>query len=133
MTQSQNEEIVKEMYQEVLNRKNMEKSNVYISEEYLPKFNDANKILFKAFPDIKFSIKEIYSKENKVVTFYNWTGTHQNDYKNIPSTGKKINVEGVSIYVLQNGRIINNRAMPDKFMFFQQLGLIGEDLSGKNS
>lgn len=86
--------------------------------------NNANKPLFDAFPDIKFSIKELFGEGNKVITVYNWRGTHKNHYRNIPPTGKRITVEGINIYELRDGKVIDNVAKPDKFSFFQQLGLI---------
>ncbi|WP_276167356.1 ester cyclase [Zobellia alginiliquefaciens] len=131
MKQLQNKEIIKEMYDVILNRKEKDKANKYIDNEYLPKFNDVNKTLFESFPDILFEIEKIYSDNDNIVTFYNWAGTHTSDYRNIAATGKNIKVKGVSVYVLEDGKVINSKAMPDKLMFFQQLGLIPEDLLEK--
>ncbi|MDO6761689.1 ester cyclase [Tamlana sp. 2_MG-2023] len=132
MKQLQNKEIIKEMYDVILNRKEKGKANKYIDNEYLSKFNDANKTLFESFPDILFEIENIYGDNDNIVTFYNWTGTHKRGYKNIASTGNNIKVKGVSVYLLKNGKVINSIAMPDKLMFFQQLGLIPKDLLEKS-
>jgi len=132
MKQLQNKEIIKEMYDVILNRKEKEKANKYIDNEYLLKFNDANRTLFESFPDILFEIENVYGDNDNIVTFYNWTGTHKNDYKNIAPTGKNIKVTGVSVYLLKNGKVINSIAIPDKLIFFQQLGLIPKDLLEKS-
>ncbi len=121
------------MYDIVLNKKELDKSKIFVDKDYVEHFNNTNKPLFKAFPDIEFTIKEIFGEGNKVITVYDWRGTHQHPYRNIPPTGKKITVDGVSIYELRNGKIINNVAKPDKVSFFQQLGLIPNNFIEKGT
>ena len=127
MSESQNKEVIQSMYEIVLNKKELDKSQRFVAADYVEHFNNANKPLFEAFPDIEFSIKEIFGDDNKVITVYDWSGTHKKHYRNIPPTGKRITVEGISIYELRDGRIIDNVAKPDKFSFFQQLELIPEN------
>ncbi|MGG6230452.1 ester cyclase [Tenacibaculum sp. SDUM215027] len=124
MSEIENKKVVQNMYEIILNKKELNQSKMFVDKDYVEHFNNTNQPLFKAFPDIEFTIKEIFGDNNKVITVYTWSGTHLNPYKNIPKTGKKITVDGVSIYELRNGKIIDNQAKPDKFSFFQQLGLI---------
>lgn len=127
MTTISNKEIVSRMYQTILNQKQFDQSSQFIDMGYLEEFTNANDPLFKAFPDLQFKIKEIFEDENKVITLYDWSGTHQNEYQKIPATHKKVTVEGISIYELRNGKIINSTAKPDKLSFFLQLGVISND------
>lgn len=129
MTDGDNKEIVSRMYQTLLNQKQLDQSNLFISNEYIEVFSNANKPLLNAFPDIQFTIKEIVEEGNKVITWYDWSGTHQNEYQKIPATHKKITVEGISIYELKNGKIISSVAKPDKLSFFLQLGIIPGDFN----
>jgi predicted ester cyclase len=128
-----NKEIVREMYKTVLNQKHIDKANLFIDKDYIEEFNNTNKLLFTAFPDIKFTIKEIFGDENKVVTIYDWSGTHKEKYNDILPTYKKITVEGVSIYELKNRKIIDNKAKPDKLSFLQQLGIVPEDINNRDN
>lgn len=129
-----NKEIVQKMYEIVLNNKELDKSGLFVDKNYVEEFNNTNKLLFEAFPDIKFTLKDIFQDSDKVVTFYDWSGTHQRLYRNISPTHKKVTVEGISIYELKDGKITHNIAYPDKLSFFQQLGLISQDfLNNKQS
>ncbi|WP_170137032.1 ester cyclase [Tenacibaculum gallaicum] len=57
----------------------------------MKEFNTTNKQLLSAFPDIEFTINEIFGDVNNVITLYNWSGTHKNIYSNILPTDKKNN------------------------------------------
>ncbi|MDQ1096647.1 MULTISPECIES: ester cyclase [Chryseobacterium] len=128
-----NKEVVTKMYQTCLNQKQTETLEQYIDLSYLETFKDMNKPLLSAFPDIRFTIKEIFEDGNKVVTVYDWEGSHLGEYQKIPATHKKITVQGVSIYEFENGKIINSKAIPDKLSFFIQLGMIPKDFIYKNA
>jgi predicted ester cyclase len=133
METSKNKEIVRDMYETILNQKQLDKLNLFVDEDYEREFNSANKRLFTAFPDIKFTIKEIFQDNNKVVTLFSWSGTHKDEYFNIAATQRKVTVEGMGIYELKNGKITHNIANPDKLSFFQQLGIIPQDFISINS
>lgn len=128
-----NKEIVTNMYQNVLNQKKLEMLDQFIYSGYSEAFIRNNKPLMTAFPDIQFTIKEIFEDENRVITLYNWSGTHLYKYQNISPTNKKVTVEGISFYTLKNGKIINSIAKPDKLSFFSQLEIIPADLIQKNT
>ena len=121
---NKNKEVVSKMYQSFLNQKQFELLDNFIDSDYLESFLNANKPLLNAFPDINFMVKEILADGDKVMTIYEWSGTHQKEYHKIPPTNKKIKVEGISIYEIKNGKIINNIARPNKLSFFLQLGLL---------
>jgi len=128
-----NKESVSEMYKNILNEKKLERLPEFIDEKYLSDFRKLNQPLLDAFPDIHFTIREIFQDEEKVVTIYNWTGKHQKEYNKIPATHKNVKVDGISIYELKNGKIISSTAKPDKLSFFLQLGVIPEDFMNKNT
>ncbi|WP_295199607.1 ester cyclase [uncultured Chryseobacterium sp.] len=128
-----NKEVVTEMYQTYLNQKHTGALEHYIDLSYLETFKNLNQPLLSAFPDIRFTIKEIFEDGTKVVTVYDWEGTHQGEYQKIPATHKKITVQGVSIYEFKNGKIINSKAIPDKLSFFTQLGMIPTDFISKHT
>lgn len=128
-----NKEVVTEMYQTYLNQKHTGAPEQYIDLSYLETFKNMNQPLLSAFPDIRFTIKEIFEDGNKVVTVYDWEGSHLGEYQKIPATHKKITVQGVSIYEFENGKIINSKAIPDKLSFFTQLGMIPTDFISKNA
>ena len=126
-TSNENKEIIIQLYQNFLNQKKFDTLDDFIDLNYLQPFIEANTPLLKAFPDIQFTIKEIFADNNNIITVYDWTGTHKHEYQNIPATHKKVTVEGISIYELKNRKVIKSVAKPDKLSFFLQLGLISPD------
>tara|TARA_B100001750_G_scaffold115527_1_gene91393 strand:+ start:297032 stop:297532 length:501 start_codon:yes stop_codon:yes gene_type:complete len=108
-------------------RKEEVSSSKYINHKNLPKFNETNKMLFKAFPAITFEIEEIYGEGNSIVIFYRWTGAHKNVYptgKNIMKT-KQIwanldveNIERTKTFYQSWGFQINGSPSNDLVSFF---------------
>lgn len=96
-----NKEIVSRMYQTILNQKQFDQSSQFIDNGYLEEFSNANKPLFRAFPDIL-------------------------EYQKIPATHKKTTIERICINEQRNGKIINSTAKPDKLSLLQ-LGIIPND------
>src|ERR1700728_1511879 len=65
------------------------------------------------FPDLVFSILEQISEGDKVVSRFEWTGTHQGPFLGIPATGKPVRVWGIVIDRLVEGRIKETRILMD--------------------
>lgn len=63
------------------------------------------KTWIKAFPDHRAEIADIVSENDRVVVRTIATGTHEGEFMGIPSTGKKIRVEGISIFRMDTGLI----------------------------
>ena len=126
-----NKDVVTQMYEIFLNQKRFDVLGEFIAPEYVDAFGKANTPLLSAFPDIYFEIKEILAEGNKVITIYEWRGTHKHEYQKIPATNEQVSVEGISIYELQDGKITSSMAKPDKLAFFLQLGVITSDFIKK--
>jgi steroid delta-isomerase-like uncharacterized protein len=76
------------------------------------------------FPDIVFSIEEQISEGDKVVSRFEWTGTHQGAFMGIPATGRPVRVWGMVIDRLVDGRIKETRILMDTLGLMAQLGAI---------
>jgi len=79
--------------------------------------------IFKAFPDVKYDIKEILAEGDKVAIWWTFTGTQQGEIWNIPATGKKVTNSAIEIYKFKDGKILEERTEIDGMSFFQQLGM----------
>ncbi len=77
-----------------------------------------------AFPDLRFSIEEIISDQDKVVMRWQSSGTHKGDLGGIAPTNKQIVVEGVTINHIENGKILDQHVSWDALGMMQQLGVI---------
>ena len=76
------------------------------------------------FSDITFTIKDVFGQGNKLVKHWNFKGTHTGTFFGIPATGKKVEVDGVTLVRMQDGKIAEERDFYDNLVFMQQLGLI---------
>jgi SnoaL-like polyketide cyclase len=64
--------------------------------------------LTKSFLDLRFTIKDILVEKGKVVVSWIISGTHQNEFMNIPATGSKIFLKGITIHHVANGKILDS-------------------------
>ena len=76
------------------------------------------------FSDVKFTIKDLFGMGDKLVKHWNFEGTHTGVFFGIPATNKKVNVDGVTLVEMRNGKIAKERDFIDNLEFMQQLGLI---------
>ena len=78
-----------------------------------------------AFPDMKFNINESIPSENRVVISWLLTGTHLGNLVEVPASGKKISISGLTIYYFENGKISGHWQVIDQLAFVTQIGLFG--------
>jgi steroid delta-isomerase-like uncharacterized protein len=76
------------------------------------------------FPDLHFSVEEQIAEGDKVVTRFEWTGTHRGEFLGVAATGRSVKVWGVVIDRLQSGRIKDTRIIMDTLGLMMQLGVL---------
>ncbi len=77
-----------------------------------------------AFPDLYFSIEEQIAEGDKVLSRFEWTGTHQREFLGVPATGRLVKVWGMVLDRLQEGRIKETRILMDMIGLTMQLGVL---------
>jgi steroid delta-isomerase-like uncharacterized protein len=80
--------------------------------------------VMEAFPDIQFSILDMIAEQDKVVVYWQVSGTHQGVFAGIEPTGKKVKIHGIIINRLENKKIVENWVVRDTFGLMVQLGVI---------
>jgi len=76
------------------------------------------------FSNVKFDIKDVFGMGNKLVKHWNFKGTHTGTFFGIKPTGKQVDLDGVTLVRMENGKIAEERDFFDNLEFMQQLGLI---------
>ena len=76
------------------------------------------------FSNVKFTIKDVFGMGNKLVKHWNFKGTHTGIFFGIKPTGKQVDLDGVTLVRMENGKIAEERDFFDNLEFMQQLGLI---------
>ena len=75
-----------------------------------------------AFPDLRFAMEKVLSADDHVVTHWTCQGTHHGEVLGLAPTGRTIDIEGISIFRLEGGRIAEQTLVWDAFGMLSQLG-----------
>ena len=81
------------------------------------------KMLRNAFPDITYSIEELIAVEDRVISRFIVRGTHEGEYQGIPATGNKIEVSGIVMTRIENGKIVEDKEELDALGLMMQLDM----------
>jgi predicted ester cyclase len=132
-----NKDVILKLYEQCLNKRNMELLQNLISEDYIglqgvkgaAGFNKTITSLIKAFPDARWKVEELIGEGNKVVVRQQLKGTQTGQFQHIAPTGKSVTNDGTVIYELKDGKVINIQVLTDRLGFLQQLDVLPFDLT----
>jgi steroid delta-isomerase-like uncharacterized protein len=129
-----NAAIVRQFVEEILNRGDCDGACRFVCEDFihlapLPGQEQGLSGLQKtlreahaAFPDICWSVEEQLTDGDRVVSRFEWTGTHQGQFLGIAPTGRRVTVWGMAIDRLEEGKIKETRFPMDVPGLMAQLG-----------
>jgi len=75
----------------------------------------------EAFPDWSEDIKHIVAEGDLVVIHFVSSGTNQGQWLGKPPTGRRVQLNEMSIFRIEDGRIAEQWLLPDTFSMEQQL------------
>jgi len=81
------------------------------------------KMLHNDFPDISWDIEELFAVEDRVIVRFISSGTHEGEFQGIPATGNKVEISGIIIARIENGKIVEDKEEFDMLGLMQQLGM----------
>jgi len=77
-----------------------------------------------SFPDLHFELRDQIAEGDRVLHVLIGRGTHRAEFMNIPATGKSIEVTGMNINRIANGKIAESWGVIDILGLLQQLGVV---------
>ena len=77
-----------------------------------------------AFPDLHITTNEMIAEGDMLAIRHTICGTHQHEFMDIPPTGRRIEVAGVTIVRFENDTIVEHWLYNDALGMLQQLGAI---------
>jgi steroid delta-isomerase-like uncharacterized protein len=80
-----------------------------------------------AFSDLRFTIEDELSADDKIVTRWIVTGTHDGDLPGLPRTGRSISLSGITIARVIDGKVAESWNNWDVLGMMQQLGAAPAD------
>ena len=130
-----NAEIVRAFVNEVINEGNIDATGNYFWEDMVEQvplpgqgpglagLKDVLRGMRAAFPDLHFAIQEQIAEGDKVLSRFEWTGTHKGEFLGVPATGRKVQVWGMVIDRFVSGKIKDTRIIMDALGLMAQFGV----------
>lgn len=77
-----------------------------------------------AFSDFTITIDDQVVEGDKGVTRWTARGVHTGEYLGIPATGRPVEITGINIIRIENGKIVDEWARGDDVGLLRQLGVL---------
>ena len=78
----------------------------------------------KAFSDIHVTFEQEFADGDYVIHRGYTTATHKGEFQGIPPTGKQVKVKTLDIWLVANGKAVENWVQMDMLGLMQQLGVV---------
>jgi steroid delta-isomerase-like uncharacterized protein len=78
--------------------------------------------LWASFPDRAIKIHQIIGEGSRVAARLTWSGTQKGQFAQIAPTGRPVEVNGVSVFAMKDGKITEQWMEQDILAMYQQLG-----------
>lgn len=78
----------------------------------------------RGFPDLRFTIEQLFCADDKVFTQTAMEGTHTGMWLEIPPTNKSVTIRMMTVHRIAREKIAEDWVLVESLGFFQQLGLI---------
>ena len=131
-----NKNIVRNFIEEVLNQGKIDRAGKYFWEDMVEQvplpgqgpglegLKEVLRGLRAAFPDMHWSVEEQIAEGDKVLSRFEWTGTHRAGFFGVPATGRSVRVWGMVIDRLHQGKVKDTRIIMDTLGLMAQLGVV---------
>jgi predicted ester cyclase len=124
-----NKAVVRRVWEEVWNGRDLSVADVIFAPEYAAHERAFMPAWLAAFPDWQFEIEDVVAEGDRVVTRFLGRGTHRGRTASlglgaVAPTGRRIAVRGYITHRLAGGRIVEGRAsaLLDRLGMLEQLG-----------
>ena len=140
MSAQENKVLVQRFFEEVCNARKLSMADELFSAEHI--YQDPSipgvppgpvgmkqtiAVYQTSFPDVFWRVNEMLAADDKVVTRWTGSGTHQAElpgHPPIPPTGRKVSVDGVWIHRIAGGKIVESWNVWDTLGMLQQLSVV---------
>ena len=132
--QERNKQIARSFFEEVLGQGRLDKyaeshakdfvahgeNHEYTLEEDMAAAKEER----KALPDMKVEVNQILAERDLVAVYWTSSGTNTQAGMGFPATGKKIKIDGMTIFRFKAGKICEEWSVWDMLSVMRQAGLI---------
>ncbi|PYE27928.1 steroid delta-isomerase-like uncharacterized protein [Paraburkholderia silvatlantica] len=129
-------DIVRAFIEEVLNQGQIDAAGQFFWEDMVEQvpfpgqgpgvegLKDVVRGMRAAFPDMHWRVEEQLTEGDRVLTRFEWTGTHRGTFLGVDATGRSVKVWGMVVDRFQDARIKETRLIMDTLGLMIQLGAV---------
>ena len=77
-----------------------------------------------AFPDFQFRVLDQIAEGDKVATRWKLFGTHEGTFQGAPPSGRRVEMTGITIFRVADGKLIEGWTNEDVHGMLQQIGAV---------
>ena len=141
--QDQNKAIAKRAFEEILSQGHFELAEQLYAKDFVNHGLRSNATLeedqaalkgwHQAFPDIVITTEKLIAEGDLVTVYWIARSTNTGTGNGLPATGKNVELAGITIWRIVDGKIKEEWSAFDQFSMLQQLGLIKGDEENKEN
>lgn len=79
-----------------------------------------------AFPDLEMTVEDCFASDDRVCLRWSATGTHDGPLGDVEATGESVEVTGIVVHHIQDGKYAESWGEFDALGMLQQLGIVPE-------
>jgi steroid delta-isomerase-like uncharacterized protein len=110
--------------EEVFNQRRFEVLQELFSADLVGRIRQTAVPFLTAFPDWHGTVDDIIVEGDEVANRWTGHGTHLADLMGIPATGKSVTLNGITVFRIDAGKVIEEWTQADQLSLMQQLGVI---------
>jgi predicted ester cyclase len=128
-----NKELLRRFYKEVYADWNMARVDEVVSPQFIshdwpegsptgPKaFRDYYSDILSTVPDARYEVDDLIAEGDRVVVRWRLLGTHQGEFRGIAPTGRPIVLNGIAIYRVEGGKLVERWVVSDLAGVLEQI------------
>src|SRR5690242_14217181 len=136
MSVETNKTLARRYFDEVLNQKRGDVLEDYETPDYMnnlfppgaPQGPEGERFTLRlfqqAFSDFRVIVEDLVAEGDRVAARWRFTGTHDGEFQGLPATGRHVDVGGINIFRVRDGKLCANWVSLDMLGLLQQVGAI---------
>ena len=129
-----NKDFIRAFNEDFWNKQNLTAFEKYFTADFISHYPEGDlngeqvkglcQAYFTAFPDLHITTNDLIAEGDRVVKVWTANSTNKGDFMGIPATGKRIEVTGIEVFRIEDGKIAENWVSMDNLGMMQQMGVI---------
>ena len=121
MSTQDNKVVVRRLFEEAWNERKLDLLPELLVPDYAERERTWAEQVLPAFPDTHFSIEDMLAEDDRVATRFVWHATHLGAFAGIAPTGVRIEMDGIFVHRLVDGKAVDSWGFGGGTNIFDQI------------